>query len=119
MPLMGFGQETIKYQGILKGYLLTETFELYPDKTFKWTSNYDLKWNEQGKYKLLENRLELDFYSELNGKVIKTEHFNIENNKMYRLPKKKRRKEKSIKTKWSWLFGHKFKYEIRKNANKS
>ena len=45
------GQDTLSYRGILGGRLLYETIKLYPDGTFKRTSEYDLSWPEYGLYK--------------------------------------------------------------------
>ena len=124
-----FGQDTIIYQGIVNRKLLYETINLYPDKTFKRTSEYDLKWSEYGIYSIENNYLKLTykFGGKKNSesgkdsvskaeKTNKTEKFLIENIYLYRLTdsgKKIRRiKDQSIRTNWSWLIGHN--YEIKK-----
>jgi len=97
-------QDTIRYVGKLDDLLIYESIELYSDSTFKWTSEYDLSWSEYGKYKLSEQKLTLNF-NESGENKIKT--YEIEKDKMYLLDKNglkvKKLKDKSFKTKWSWL----------------
>jgi hypothetical protein len=106
-----FAQDTIRYIGKLDNYLIYESIELYSDSTFKWTSEYDLSWSEFGRYKLTDQILILNF-NETVGNKVKT--YVIENDKMYVLDNKgkktERIKDKSVKTKWSWLRNgrHKF-----------
>jgi hypothetical protein len=119
-------QDTAYYQGFLSG-ILFESIALYPDNTFRWTSEYDLIWSEYGQYKLENNKLQLKFYSSLNDTTLsdttimisnptKIENFIAEKEKLFRLNKSGRKihrtKDKSIRTHWSWIFGHK--YEIIK-----
>ena len=96
-------QDTIKYVGKLDGFLIYESIELYSDSTFKWTSEYDLSWSEFGKYKLSDQTLTLNF-NESGGNKVKT--YTIENDKMYLINngrKVKKIKDKSVKSKWSWI----------------
>jgi hypothetical protein len=122
-----FAQDTVRYNGILKGFLLYESIELYTDGTFKWTSEYDLSWSEYGLYKVTNETLLLNYYPGINKiskeisvseKPIKVEEFEIYQNKLYLLDQNghriKKRKDKSIKTKWSWIYGNRHKYEIKK-----
>jgi len=99
-----FAQDTIRYVGKLDDFLIYESIELYSDSTFKWTSEYDLSWSEFGKYKLLDQILILNF-NESGGNKVKT--YMIENDKMYLLDnsgrKIKKIKDKSVKTKRSWI----------------
>ena len=126
------GQDTVSYRGILGGRLLYETIKLYPDKTFKWTSEYDLSWSEYGLYKFESENLTLDYYLsseqpktmtlidtvKLFEKPIKTEKFIVGNDQLYRLndrgEKIKRKKDKSIRPPWSWTSNYRHKYELIK-----
>lgn len=113
----GYSQETSKYQGLLKGGLLIESIELYSNGTFKWTSEYDLSWSENGTYELNKDSLILSY----DAQSPKTEEYLIKELALIKLDEKgkqmKWRKEKSIKTRWSWIYGHRFKYEIRKTPH--
>jgi hypothetical protein len=73
-------QDTIRYIGKLDGLLLYESIELYPDSSFKWTSEYDLSWSEYGKYTLCDNKLILIFNESDKTKI---RSYSIENDKMY------------------------------------
>ena len=124
-----YSQDIIIYNGIL-GKLSIETFEFYPDSTFKWTNEYDLMWSDYGKYKIEGNQLILDFYIWITypktmslidsiscvPKKFRTKIFEIENNRIYPLNKRgrriTRRKETFYKRKWAWLLGNKKKYKI-------
>lgn len=104
--------------------LLYESFELYPDSTFRWTSEYDLTFHQFGKYEISGDRLILRFYSSLSkedldksaAELIREEIFLLEGLKIYRLNKKgmknRRITDKSIRSPWSFLLGHK--YRIRR-----
>lgn len=129
LTLPVLGQDTLSYQGILGGKILYETIKLYPDGTFKWTSEYDLSWSEYGLYKLEAENLTLDYYlsSEQPTRMslvdtiryverpIKTEKFIIGNDRLYRInhrgEKIKRIKDKSIRLPWSWVTNFRHKYE--------
>lgn len=96
-------QDTIRYISKLDGFLIYDSIELYSDSTFKWTSEYDLSWSEYGKYKLSDQILILNF-NETGGNKVKT--YIIETDKMYLTEKGKKAtkiKDKSVKTKWSWI----------------
>ena len=98
-----FAQDTIRYVGKLDDFLIYESIELYSDSTFKWTSEYDLSWSEFGKYKLSDQILILNF-NETRGIKVKT--YMIENDKMYLIDKGrkvKKIKDKSVKSKLSWI----------------
>ena len=119
-------QDTIRYFGTINGKLLYESIELYPDNTFKWVSEYDLSWSEYGIYKKNSDSLILKYYT-INDKIdidkfakpSKKEIFLRANDGLYRLDDKgrkiKKRKDKSINTRWGWLFGYKYKYKIVKS----
>ena len=126
LPSIGFAQDTIRYNGIIADKLLYESIELYPDNTFKWTSEYDLSFSTYGKYHIDDNRLHLNHYIDwIKPKTMtladsiatldqptESEIFIMSGEKMYRTDdkgKKKRRiRDQSLKTPWSWLFGHKY-----------
>ena len=123
---IGAAQDTIRYNGIIGDRLLYESIELYPDSTFMWTSEYDLSFSSYGKYEMEKNHLRLNHYIDLikpktmniadsiatMEKPIRSETFIMRNEKMYRTDnrgnKKKRIKDRSLKSSWSWLFGHKY-----------
>jgi len=115
--------DTISYTGTL-GPMLYETIELYPDKSFKWTSEYDLSWSEYGTYTIEEDELKLEYYTKspnTNPRTSNTqipdkiEIFEIEGNLIYRLNRKgkkiKRIKDRSFKIGLSWIFGHKYRIQ--------
>jgi hypothetical protein len=124
-----FGQDTIIYRGFV-GRILYESIELYPDKTFKWTSEYDLSWSEYGLYEIDNNNLQLKYYISFNRpttmsmndsimqieKPVKIENFKLDKELLYKLNKSGREihrvKDKSISTCLSSIFGHK--YELKK-----
>lgn len=126
VPYVGFAQDTIRYNGIIADRLLYESIELYPNNTFKWTSEYDLSFSTYGKYHIDDNRLQLNHY--INWikpktmtlsdsiatieKPTESEIYIISDEKMFRTDdrgKKKRRiRDRSLKTPWSWLIGHKY-----------
>jgi len=126
------GQDALSYRGILGGRLLYETIKLYPDGTFKWTSEYDLSWSEYGLYKFESENLTLDYYLSSEQpktmtlidtvkffvKPIKSEKFIVDNDHLYRLndrgEKIKRKKDKSIRLSWSWASNYRHKYELIK-----
>ena len=121
-----FAQDTNKYNGILGDNLLYESIELYPDSTFKWTSEYDLSFSSYGQYSIEDNRLLLNHYFDWGkpktmtvadsiatmNKPTKSDLFIMGDGKMYRTnnsgKKKMRIKDRSLKTPWSWLFGLKY-----------
>jgi len=123
-------QDTIVYKGILRNDFLLETIELYPDRTFKWTNEYDLTWSEYGKYQIADNKLTLNHYifsdypktMSLKDSISKIEKpsqtriFEIENNRIYPLTKKGKRitkmKDPYYRRKWSWILGNRFEYKI-------
>jgi hypothetical protein len=125
-----FGQETIRLQGNLRETFLLESFELYPDKTFKWTNEYDLSWSEYGEYKINENKLTFDFYIFMwkpismnikdsiaqTPKILNTRIFEIDGKRIYPISEKGKRiikmKDPYYRRKWSWLFGNKYEYKI-------
>ncbi|OAD42373.1 hypothetical protein [Polaribacter atrinae] len=125
-----FGQDTIRLKGHLRETFLLESFELYPDKTFKWTNEYDLSWSEYGEYKIEKNKLTFDFYiwmwkptsmsiKDSISKVPKklsTRIFEIDEKRIYPITEKGKRvikmKDPYYRRKWSWLFGNKYEYKI-------
>jgi hypothetical protein len=125
-----FGQDTIFYRGYIPGKLLIETLELYPNKTFKWTSEYDLSYSQYGVYNLANDNLELKYYLafnppkvmslndtiELIDNPIKIENFKVEKDNLFRLTNSGREihriKDSSLRSHCSLIFGHK--YEIKK-----
>jgi len=127
------GQDTIKYKGLVHNSLLYESFELYPDSTFKWTLEYDLSWDEYGKFKFEGNLLVLDYYiffdypktMSIKDSIRhvytpdRTEVFIVEDNLLYRKSvsgkKIKRMKFPSLRTRWSWIYCHRHKYIIVKS----
>jgi hypothetical protein len=127
------GQDTVRYYGIVNNDLLYEKIELYPGGTFKWSSEYDLSWDEHGIYEFKNNLLELNFYLVMDypktmtlkdsirhiNSPKKTEILIAENDLLYRQSesgqKVTRIVDKSIKTHWSWINGHRHKYKIVKN----
>jgi len=126
LPSIGFAQDTIRYNGIIANRLLYESIELYPDSTFKWTSEYDLSFSSYGKYYIDDNRLKLDHYIDwikpktmtladsiaTIDKPTKSDILIMADEKMYRTndqgKKKKRVRDRSLKTPLSWLLGHKY-----------
>lgn len=119
---IALSQDTIRYIGFLDK-LIYESIDLYPDNTFKWTSEYDLSWSEFGYYKINKDTLQLDFYGNLiirqeNKIPQKTNRYLIETKKLYLLNDNnrpiKRKKDKSIKTNWSWLYCGRYDYYFLK-----
>ena len=126
LPSLGFAQDTIRYNGIIADRLLYESIELYPDSTFKWTSEYDHSFSSYGKYYIDDNRLKLDHYIDwikpktmtladsiaTIEKLTKSDILVMVDERMYRTDdrrkKKKRVKYRSLKTPLSWLLGHKY-----------
>lgn len=117
-------QDTIRYLGFMDK-LICESIDLYPDTSFKWTSEYDLKWSKYGYFSINGDTLQLDFYKTIKDKranliITKTSRYLTVDNKMYLLNDKgraiKKMKDKSFRTKWSWVsFGrHKY-YFLRQN----
>lgn len=124
-----FGQDTIVYRGFVSK-ILYESIQLYPDKTFKWTSEYDLSWSEYGIYEIEKNNLRLKYFLLFKDPVtisikdsikyipnpVKVENFKMVNEYLYKLDcsgkEIHRMREKSIRTFGSWIFGHK--YEIKR-----
>lgn len=113
MSISVFAQETVKYSSFLDNVLLYETIELYPDSTFKWTSEYDLQWSEYGTYKIKGSELILSY-----KEASKTELFEVDGPHLYRIKKNGRRikkvKDKSVKG--SGFLRYKHAYVIRKNS---
>ncbi|KXX66494.1 hypothetical protein AVL50_31705 [Flammeovirga sp. SJP92] len=114
-----YSQDTVKYIGTINNLIIYESIELYSDSTFKWTSEYDLSWSEYGQYQIINDSLILSY--DVVSQPQKVEIYEIENEFLYRLDEKNRRiirkKDKSIRSKWSWLNGFKHKYVIKKVAN--
>ncbi len=126
-PYFSLRHDTIVYRGFLNGIILYETIELYPNKTFKWTSEYDLSWDEYGVYEMDHNNLQLKYYLLHHRPItmtlkdtivqldnpIKSENFKMKKERLFRLNKLGRKihriKDKSIRTCCSWIFGHKYK----------
>ena len=124
-----FGQDTIIYRGFADR-ILYESIELYTDKTFKWTSEYDLSLSEYGLYEIDNNSLQLKYFIKFNypktmslkdsiiliENPIKIENFKLDKEHLYRLNKSGREihriSDNSIRTCWSLIFGHK--YELKK-----
>jgi hypothetical protein len=110
---MLFGQDTLKYQGFLAQILLIKSIELYPEGTFKWTSEYDLTWSETGEYELSNDTLVLNYLNR-----DKKETYIKKHSGLIKLDKNgvpfRRVKDKSLRTKWSWLRAYRHNYEIRK-----
>lgn len=122
----------MSYRGIIGGKLIYETINFYPDGTFKWTSEYDLRWSEYGLYKFESENLTLNYYLvseqpktmalidtlKFFEKPIKTEKFIIGNDRLYRLndrgEKIKRLKDKSIRLPCSWANNYRHKYKLIK-----
>ncbi len=126
------GQDTAKYHSLLANKLLAETIDLYPDSTFKFENIFDLNWSEYGRYSVVGNRLTLkhflyDFPVSVSlsdslmsvNRPFRTTVYKIENEKMYQLnesgSKITSKKDKSFRTKWSWLSGHKHDYHFVKS----
>ncbi|WP_438423732.1 hypothetical protein [Aquimarina macrocephali] len=125
-----YGQDTIKLKGHLRETFLLESFEMYPDKTFKWTNEYDLSWSEYGEYKIEKNKLIFDFYIWMwkptsmsirdsiakTPKILNTRIFEIEGKRVYPITEKGKRiikmKDPYYRRKWSWLFGNRYEYKI-------
>ncbi len=118
LGISSFAQDTLKYQGFLSNVLLVESIELSPDGTFYWTSEYDLSWSESGEYEISNDKLTLNF-SDQKSKI---ETYIITETGLIKLDEEgapiKKIKDKSFKTKWSWLKGHKHDYKIKKVPNK-
>lgn len=55
-------QSNVTYTGIIGVSLIIESITLYPDRRFKWTSEFSLLFSEYGNYKIRENILQFDFY---------------------------------------------------------
>lgn len=114
-----FSQDTLKYEGFLNKILLVESIELYPDGTFKWTSEYDLSWSELGEYEILTDKLILNF----SNQKTKIETYFMTETGLIKLDEEgepiKKIKDKSFKTKWSWLKGNRHDYQIKKVPNKT
>jgi hypothetical protein len=124
------GQDTTIYIGLLGNKILYETIELYPDSTFKWTSEYDLTWSEYGIYEIDSNKLELKYFLEFDYpksmslkdsiQLIKdprkTITYSYENGSLFRFNETGKRvrriQDKSVKTSWSWITRHRHKYKI-------
>jgi hypothetical protein len=132
IPRILFGQDTVVYKGFLKETFPIETIELYPDSTFKWTNEFDISWDEYGKYELKNNQLILDSYlialypSSMSlkdsisflSKVIDRKIYDIENERIYPLDDKGKRiikfKHPYYKKKRQWIWGNKHEYIILK-----
>jgi len=115
-------QDTITYIGKLD-VMLYESIELYPDSTFKWTSEYDLSWSEYGFYSINDGILKLDFYINFSDKSSELEpdkikKYQLVNDKMYLLDSKgkviKKIQDKSFRTKRSWFRNGQHKYTFYK-----
>ena len=121
-------QDTTRYLGIIAEEIVYESFELYPNSKFKWTSEFDLSWSEYGFYEIENDTLTLCFHNSISieeitsnsAKCSKIMVFIKEANSLIQISPSGKRisriKDKSIRTKWSWLFGHEHKYEIIKTG---
>lgn len=107
-----------------------ESFTLYPDNTFKWTSEFDLSWDEYGLYKIENIKLTLDYYtlfdysSTMNFKdsistfreAEKSIILEMEEDKLYYVGENGKRLPIKLKApckrKWGWLIGNKYEYII-------
>ena len=125
-------QDTIRYIGFINKTLMYESIELYSDKTYKWTSEFDLSYDEFGKYEIANDSLILNTYIDFTKpktmsiadsiKLISSKWDNrrfskyiIEGNKMFRTnPKGRKIQRIKIKSLGTWLTGHRFKYELIK-----
>jgi predicted TPR repeat methyltransferase len=110
---MLFGQDTLKYQGFLAQILLIKSIELYPEGTFKWTSEYDLTWSETGEYELSNDTLVLNYLNRDKKETYIKKHSGLIKLDKNGVPVR-RVKDKSLRTKWSWLRAYRHNYEIRK-----
>jgi hypothetical protein len=126
------GQDTVRYIGVLSNGLIYESFELYPDFTFKWENEYDLSWKEFGLYEKKGNKLTLThfikFYNPITmtvadsiaiiGTAFRISNYEISGDKLYKLNDQNKRvrkiKETSLRKKWSWLFGNRYKLLFKK-----
>jgi hypothetical protein len=124
-------QDTVKYVGLIDNRLIYESLELYTNKTFMWMSEFDLSYARYGNYHYINDTLILSFYIDFNKPKtmsipdsIKTIPFPImvsklivDKDKMYRTNnngrKIKRIREPGLKTRWNWIFGHKYEYYLR------
>lgn len=136
--------DTIKYNGYFVDCFLMESYTLYPDHTFKWTSEFDLSWNEYGRYTRNDNILKFDFYIQMNdpktmslrdsiqvamksqsqNKPIRTEYLEDADKNLYYVDKNGKRKptkkKAPCKRPFGWLFGNKYEYVIyRTNEDQS
>lgn len=100
-----FAQDTLRWVSMLDDVLLYESIELYPNATFKWTSEYDLSFSETGTYEQKGKLLTLTFSH--SKTKISVKKFLIEGEEMYLLNEKGKKvrliKDSSVKTPWSWL----------------
>ena len=119
LSIGSFAQDTAKYHGFLGNDLLVESMELYPDGTFNWTSEYDLSWSESGEYEISNDKLTLNFSNQRS----KIETYLMTETGLIKLDEEgepiEKIKDKSFKTRWSWLKGHKHHYEIKKAPTKT
>ncbi len=137
MSFFGFSQsvknDTIKYKGLFVNCFLMESYTLYPDSTFKWTSEFDLSWNEYGKYTLIDSIYKLEFYVEMNYpktmtlkdsievakrnyKPIRTEFLEDAGENLHYVDENRKRSPTKLKAPckrpFGWLFGNKYQYVI-------
>jgi len=117
--------DTIIIHGLIAEVLLSESITLYPNSTFKWTSEYDLSWDEFGDYEWGENKLILKYYdSSISSKDLTSKEYSkietllVKKDQFFRLKKSgkkiRRRRDRSIRTKWSWIRFHYHKYKLTK-----
>ena len=129
--------DTIKYNGFFVDCFLMESYTLYPDSTFKWTSEFDLSWNEYGKYIRNDSIVKFDFYIQMNypktmslkdsiemavkskshtDNPIRTEYLEDAGENLYYVDKNGKRAPTKMKAPckrpFGWLFGNKYEYII-------
>jgi hypothetical protein len=108
--------------------ILYESLTIYDDGTYKLTSEYDLTFDNYGRYEIIEDYLFLadeNIYQnavKLNNKLtpgtISNKVFKIEEDRIYIFEKGRIRKrifDKSMRKGLSNLFGHKYLYLKNKN----
>ena len=123
-------QDTIRYVGLINKNLVYESIELYTDKTFKWTSEFDLSFDAFGKYEIVKDTLILNTYFDFTKpktmniadsiKIISSKWENrrfskyiIDGDKMFRTNRNGRKVDKiKVNSIGTWLTGHRFKYEL-------
>ena len=128
-------QDTIRYIGLINKGLMYESIELYNDNTFKWTSEFDLSYDEYGNYEIVKDTLILNTYIDFTKpktmsivdsiKVISSKWDNrrfrkyiIDRDKMFRTNSHGRKVNRlKVNSFGNWFTGHRFKYELIKQYN--